>query len=154
MPCSVSGVTTEPSEIPISTKIARVTKVGTSSGRPASEAAATARIEPDSQPAGNPVSPSAVPPLTAKASVSARRRRVPRRSVVGGTDKFQSQVQDRGWQLVVLVDFGRVLAAILAGINAGRAALRQTRVEELKNTGISVVYLIRRVSRRATPKSV
>ena len=48
MPCSVSGVTTAPSEMPISTKMARVSSGGISSGRPASAAAATSRIEPDS----------------------------------------------------------------------------------------------------------
>ena len=57
MPCSVSGVTTAPSDMPISTNIARIINVGISIGRPASEAPATARIEPDNQPAGTPSQP-------------------------------------------------------------------------------------------------
>ena len=47
MPCSVSGVTTAPSEMPTSTKIERVSSCGISSGRPASAAAPTVRMEPD-----------------------------------------------------------------------------------------------------------
>ena len=47
MPCSVSGVTTAPSEMPISTNSTRISGVGISIGRPASEAAATAMIAPD-----------------------------------------------------------------------------------------------------------
>ena len=47
MPLSVAGVTTAPSEMPISTSRIRIGSVGISIGRPASEAAATMRIEPD-----------------------------------------------------------------------------------------------------------
>ena len=47
MPLSVAGVTTAPSEMPISTSRTRIIGSGISSGRPASAAAATIRIEPD-----------------------------------------------------------------------------------------------------------
>ena len=47
MPRSISGVITEPSEMPSSTKIVRITDSGISIGRPASAAAATARMAPD-----------------------------------------------------------------------------------------------------------
>ena len=67
MPCSVAGVTTAPSEMPISTRSTRISGDGISIGRPASEAAATARIEPDRKPAGMPSRPSVRPPAAAKA---------------------------------------------------------------------------------------
>jgi len=47
MPSSMSGVITEPSQMPSSTKTTRASGTGTSIGRPASAAAATTRIEPD-----------------------------------------------------------------------------------------------------------
>ncbi len=47
MPCSVSGVTTEPSEMPISTKMTRVSQSGIFIGRRASAATATAMIAPE-----------------------------------------------------------------------------------------------------------
>ena len=47
MPCSMAGVTTAPSEMPITTKIARASDAGTSIGRPASAAIATASTEPE-----------------------------------------------------------------------------------------------------------
>jgi hypothetical protein len=78
MPCNVSGVTTAPSEMPISTKIARINNVGISIGRPISEAPATANIEPDSQPAGTPERPKTAPPAAAIAKVSARWRNIAR----------------------------------------------------------------------------
>ena len=90
IPCNVSGVTTAPSDMPISTKMARINNVGISIGRPASDAPATARIEPDSQPAGTPMSPSAAPPAAARASVSARWRTVVKRSVTDDADKTRA----------------------------------------------------------------
>jgi len=86
MPCNVSGVTTAPSDIPIRMKIARIKDVGTCIGRPANDAPATARIEPDSQPAGMPTSPNAAPPTAANASVSPRWRSATMRSWVAGAD--------------------------------------------------------------------
>ena len=65
MPFSVAGVTTAPSEMPISTSRMRIGSSGISIGRPASAAAATARIEPERYPAGNPRSPSVNPPAAA-----------------------------------------------------------------------------------------
>ena len=87
MPCSVSGVTTEPSEMPISTSRMRIIAVGISIGRPASAAPATARIEPDRKPAGIPSRPSVRPPAKANASVSATWRNMAERPIVEGTDK-------------------------------------------------------------------
>src|SRR5450631_437614 len=93
MPLSVAGVTTAPSEIPISTRRMRIGSVGIVIGRPASEAQATARIEPDSQPAGTPVSPSVSPPATANASVSATSRNILVRSMDDGADKVLRLVE-------------------------------------------------------------
>ena len=87
MPCSVSGVTTAPSEMPISTRRTRISGVGISIGRPASAAPATARIEPDRKPAGIPSRPSVRPPAAANASVSARWRNMAVRLIDDGTDK-------------------------------------------------------------------
>ena len=89
MPCSVSGVTTAPSEMPMTTKIERVSSVGISSGRPAKAAADAVKIAPDSQPAGSPSMPKVAPPTAAMASVSATRRRVCRRSGDGVTGRDQ-----------------------------------------------------------------
>jgi hypothetical protein len=75
--------------MPISTKMARINSVGINIGRPASDAPATARIEPDSQPAGTPRSPNADPPAAAMTSVSARWRKDARRSLTDGADKIQ-----------------------------------------------------------------
>ncbi len=47
MPRSVAGVTTAPSEMPISTSRMRIGSKGICSGRPAIEAQATNKIEPD-----------------------------------------------------------------------------------------------------------
>ena len=88
MPCSVSGVTTAPSEMPISTRRTRSSGVGISIGRPASEAAATANIEPDRKPAGIPRKPSVNPPTAATASVSARLRAVAMWLMDDGADKM------------------------------------------------------------------
>src|SRR5262245_8494825 len=87
IPCSVSGVTTAPSDVPISTKIAHISSVGISIGRPAIAEPATARIEPDSQPAGTPISPSAAPPTAAVARVSDRRPKTTRRGLEDVEDK-------------------------------------------------------------------
>ena len=54
IPCSVSGVTTAPKSIPISTKQTRASGNGTRTGRPASAATATASMDPDTNPPGNP----------------------------------------------------------------------------------------------------
>ena len=75
MPRSISGFTTDPSRMPTSTKHTRATAAGTSMGRPLTPAIATASIEPDSRPAGSPMSVNATPPIKAMASVSARRAR-------------------------------------------------------------------------------
>src|SRR5262245_9568972 len=87
MPCKVSGVTTAPSDMPMSTNIARISSVGTDIDRPARAAPATARMEPDSQPAGTPARPSTAPPTAATPSVSARWRRSVSRFVAEGADK-------------------------------------------------------------------
>ena len=52
--------------------MARINSVGITIGRPASAAPATAKIEPDSQPAGTPMSPNAAPPpdMSALSSLS------------------------------------------------------------------------------------
>src|SRR5450759_4819241 len=75
MPCRVSGVTTAPKEM------------GISIGRPASDAQATARIEPDRNPAGIPRKPSVMPPTAANARVSARWRNIAVRLMGAGADK-------------------------------------------------------------------
>ena len=75
MPRSISGFTTDPSRMPTSTKDTRATGGGTSMGRPLTPATATASIEPDTRPAGNPTSVNATPPIRATVSVSARRAR-------------------------------------------------------------------------------
>src|SRR6185437_912516 len=90
MPCRVSGVTTAPSDVPIRTKIARISWVGIRSGRPANDEPATAKIEPDSQPAGTPTRPSAAPPAAAVTSVSARWRAVSKRLSGDGADKMET----------------------------------------------------------------
>ena len=54
MPRSVSGVTAAPSEMPTVTNTTRASGAGICIGRCARAATATAIIEPDSQPAGNP----------------------------------------------------------------------------------------------------
>ena len=87
MPFSVAGVTTAPSEMPISTRRMRIGSIGISIGRPASEAAATARIEPERYPAGTPSSPSVRPPAAANASVSATWRTIAVRLLDDGADK-------------------------------------------------------------------
>src|SRR5262249_52543600 len=68
----------------------RINNVGTCIGRPASDAPATARIEPDSHPAGTPTRPNAAPPAAANASVSPRWRNATIRSWVVGADNAQS----------------------------------------------------------------
>jgi hypothetical protein len=73
--------------VPIKTKIARISVAGISIGRPAIAAPATARIEPESLPAGTPTSPSALPPIAAIASVSERRRRATKPGLEGVADK-------------------------------------------------------------------
>src|SRR5262249_59188772 len=60
---------------------------GVNMGRRASGAPATARMEPDSQPAGTPARPSTAPPTAATPSVSARWRRSASRLVAEGADK-------------------------------------------------------------------
>src|SRR5262249_24072582 len=87
MPCKVSGVTTAPSDMPMSTNIARISGVGTNIGRAARAAPATARMEPDNQPAGTPARPSTAPPTAATPSVSARWRRSASRFVAEGAYK-------------------------------------------------------------------
>ena len=90
MPCKVSGVTAAPSDMPMSMNIARINSVGMNIGRPATAAPATAKIEPDSQPAGTPARPSAAPPMAATPSVSARWRRPASRFVAEGAGKVQA----------------------------------------------------------------
>jgi hypothetical protein len=75
MPPSVSGVTAPPNEIPVMTKVIRASGSGMRTGRPAMAAIETARIAPDSQPAGNPGRPSAAPPILPMTSVSMTRRK-------------------------------------------------------------------------------
>jgi hypothetical protein len=71
MPRSVSGVTTAPSRIPISTKHTRASGIGIFIGRPASAATAVASMEPDTRPAGTPIHIKPSPPTAAISSVSA-----------------------------------------------------------------------------------
>jgi hypothetical protein len=73
--------------MPINTSKVRSSGGGMVIGRPASEAAATARIEPDRKPAGMPRKPSVSPPAAAKAKVSATRRRIVVRLTGDGADK-------------------------------------------------------------------
>ena len=70
MPARVSGVTTAPSSMPISTKQIRASHSGTRVGRRNRAAVATASTEPETRPAGTPISVKVIPPAAAIASVS------------------------------------------------------------------------------------
>src|SRR5262249_59688966 len=60
---------------------------GTNDGQAARAVQATARMKPDSQPAGTPARPRTAPPTAANPSVSARWRRSASRFVAEGADK-------------------------------------------------------------------
>ena len=70
-PRTSSGVTPEPSAAPISRKTPSIKRTGGRVLRPASDAAVTAIIEPDSQEAGRPASVARPPPRAAIAMVPA-----------------------------------------------------------------------------------
>ena len=117
MPLSVAGVTTAPSEMPISTSSTRTSGVGISIGRPASEAAATARIEPDKKPAGMPRRPSVTPPAAAITSVSASWRTMALRSMAGGSRDTNGDFRGAGMRELRRGPSG--------AINAARRRFRQ-----------------------------
>ncbi len=87
IPSSVSGVTTAPSNMPTSTKHNRASTCGTFIGRPMSATTATASIEPETRPAGNPISVKMTPPAVAISSVSAVWRSSRGAGKEGGIDR-------------------------------------------------------------------
>src|SRR6185312_2818161 len=93
MPCSISGVITEPSEMPSSTKMVRMSGTGTSIGRPARAAADTTGMAPDRYPPGTPVRRRPRPPATARASVSAVRASSDGRGITDKAGTFAGRDQ-------------------------------------------------------------
>src|SRR6516162_5332061 len=70
IPCKVSGVTTAPSRMPITTNATCASGTGIVIGRPSNAATAVASIDPDTKPAGMPIHVKPSPPARAVSKVS------------------------------------------------------------------------------------
>ena len=97
----------------------RASRIGMYIGRPRSDAAATERMAPDSQPAGTPITPSNVPPIAAMTSVSARCRALIQRESDGRTGKV-------GVRNTQTLNARRCVRVMARGFQQGKTASRMT----------------------------